>query len=121
MPAPEDLARYDELLPGAAERILSMAEREQHHRTHLERLKLEADIRHREDTLQAQKSEASALWSSNLIGQLLGGLVALTCAAGAIYALWIGAPWYIIAIFLGLPVAAIVKAVRSRGTHDKAS
>jgi len=36
LPAPESLAKYDNIVPGAAERILVMAEKEQNHRHHTE-------------------------------------------------------------------------------------
>ena len=32
LPAPESLAKYDSVVPGSAERILAMAEKEQNHR-----------------------------------------------------------------------------------------
>lgn len=32
LPRPEDLAKYDQIVPGAAERIINMAEREMDHR-----------------------------------------------------------------------------------------
>jgi hypothetical protein len=44
---------------------------------------------------------------------LLGGAVALSCVGGAVYAVSIGQPWYVVSIFLGLPVAAIIKTLRS--------
>lgn len=31
LPAPDDMVRYEQIIPGAAERILRMAEREQEH------------------------------------------------------------------------------------------
>ncbi len=37
LPRPEDLAKYNEIVPGAAERILSMAEKEMRHRQEIER------------------------------------------------------------------------------------
>lgn len=37
LPRPQDLAKYDETLPGAAERILVMAEKEQSHRHEMDR------------------------------------------------------------------------------------
>lgn len=36
LPRPEDLAKYNEIVPGAAERILSMAEKEMRHRQEIE-------------------------------------------------------------------------------------
>ncbi len=37
LPRPEDLKKYDDILPGAAERIISMAENESRHRHESER------------------------------------------------------------------------------------
>lgn len=37
LPAPEDIAKYEKTLPGSAERILSMAEKQQEHRMESER------------------------------------------------------------------------------------
>jgi uncharacterized membrane protein len=37
LPRPEDLAKYNEIVPGAAERILSMAEKEMQHRQEIEK------------------------------------------------------------------------------------
>ena len=37
LPAPEDFAKYDSVLPGAAERILKMAEENSVHRRQMER------------------------------------------------------------------------------------
>lgn len=36
LPKPEDLAKYDQVVPGAAERIISMAEKEMQHRHNTE-------------------------------------------------------------------------------------
>lgn len=44
LPPPEDLARYDQALPGAAGRILQMAEGNQQHRHVLEKAALQNEI-----------------------------------------------------------------------------
>jgi uncharacterized membrane protein len=44
LPAPEDLEAYENTCPGAAERILAMAERNQGHRHSLERATLDANV-----------------------------------------------------------------------------
>ncbi len=44
LPHPEVLAGYEQILPGAAERIIAMAEREGDHRRELERMLLERDF-----------------------------------------------------------------------------
>lgn len=41
LPPPNVLAAYDEVVPGAAERLLDMAEKQARHRQHLERLVVE--------------------------------------------------------------------------------
>jgi len=45
LPQPEDLAKYDQVLPGAAERILKMAEEQSAHRRSLESKVIESDVR----------------------------------------------------------------------------
>lgn len=45
LPAPEDLERYNTIIPNGAERILHMAEEQQKHRMHLEKYALHSDSR----------------------------------------------------------------------------
>ena len=64
LPPPEMLAQYEEILPGAAERILSMAERQAEHRQKMERDESEAERALKRDeseadrTLKREESEA---------------------------------------------------------------
>lgn len=44
LPAPEDFAAYDQVVPGAADRILAMAEAQSAHRQQLERFALKTDV-----------------------------------------------------------------------------
>lgn len=44
IPPPAMLARYNEVLPGAAERILKMAEEQSSHRQYLEKAVVNSDI-----------------------------------------------------------------------------
>lgn len=44
LPVPEELARYDEILPGAAERIMAIAESQLRHRQELEKQALQAQV-----------------------------------------------------------------------------
>jgi uncharacterized membrane protein len=46
IPPPADLERYNAILPGAAERILAMAERQANHRQSLEKKVLDSDAFH---------------------------------------------------------------------------
>lgn len=45
LPAPEDLARYEKVVPGGAERILEMAEQQSRHRREMEDKSVSAEIR----------------------------------------------------------------------------
>lgn len=45
LPAPDDFAQYEQILPGSAERILRMAEIQASHRQNMERQMIIANIR----------------------------------------------------------------------------
>lgn len=113
LPTPEELFNYNDLIPGAADRIIAMAEREQAARMNHEDVAQRADIRHRDEIVSAQRETARGAFRSDLVGQLFGWSVALACIAGAVYTAMNGAsPWVSVAL-VSLPVASIVKAVRS--------
>lgn len=119
LPAPEDLARYEQLLPGAAERIIAMAELEQKHRVTMERDAMDSDHQHRNEVIAAQRENARSVFRSDMAGQVLGASIALGCVGGAIYSVYAGAnPWVPIA-FVSIPVAGIIKAVRAFVTPKK--
>lgn len=61
LPAPEDFQQYEKVLPGAADRILSMAEKQLSHRTDLE------------------KEIVAKNFRQSSIGQYIGGILALIC------------------------------------------
>ena len=65
LPTPEMLARYNQIVPGAAARIISMAESQMNHRQHLERVVVEAGV-------DAQRR-----------GVIWGGIIALAAFGGA--------------------------------------
>jgi uncharacterized membrane protein len=53
LPPPEILARYDQVIPGAAKKIIGMADRQSRHRQSLERLVIESDVRRSKTGLRA--------------------------------------------------------------------
>jgi uncharacterized membrane protein len=81
LPPPEILARFDAVVPGAAERILKMAEEQAAHRKDLERKLVESDIE-RSKWGQAlgfliaiaglAASAAIAIYGSAVAGSILG-------------------------------------------------
>jgi uncharacterized membrane protein len=113
IPAPQDLFQYDQLIPGAADRIIAMAEREQAHRMNIEDMATRADIRHRDEVVAAQRENAKGVFRGDLAGQILGWSIGLVCVAGAIYTASIGAHPTIPIALVGLPVVSIIKAIRN--------
>jgi uncharacterized membrane protein len=74
IPPPAVLAGYEQVLPGSANRIITMAERQSEHRQSLERQVVSANIRHAE------------------IGLWLGATVAVLLAAAAVIVTLAGYP-----------------------------
>ena len=72
LPPPHILAKYDEIIPNGAERILGMAERQEEHRHTMERAIVEAEI-----------------WQSRL-GLILGFVVVMTMGIGGMILIWHG-------------------------------
>ncbi|MBC8790419.1 MAG: hypothetical protein C6Y20_02320 [Tagaea sp. CACIAM 22H2] len=75
LPHPDHFAKYNAVLPDAAQRILVMAEKEQDHRQSWENRALDAQVA---DTKR---------------GQFFGLIVAVMLCAGALYCSYIGQPW----------------------------
>jgi uncharacterized membrane protein len=67
LPPPEILARYNEILPGAAERIIAMAENQNVHRRELEKKVINGNV-----------------FSQN-VGMILGFIIAMTAIIGGIW------------------------------------
>lgn len=119
IPAPEVLAGYEQILPGAAERILAMAERQQENRLSLESQQLQADIDHRDEMARIQRRVHTGAFISDYIGQALGFIVAMACVGCAAYAgIWKN-NWVVAGLFLSLPVVGIIQAVRGMKAKEK--
>lgn len=112
IPAPRELADYDDLLPGTASRIIAMAEREQAHRMNQEDMLHRSDIRHRDEVVAAQREVARGTLISTMLGQTLGWLIAGGALAGAVFTAYIGAHPTVSIALVGLPIASIIKAMR---------
>ncbi len=72
LPPPEILARYNELLPGAAERIIAMAENQHSHRQQLEKTVINSNV------------------NAQNLGTKLGFVVAMTVILGGIVLIYAG-------------------------------
>lgn len=87
LPPPEALERYNQILPGAAERIIAMAESQHAHRQELEKHVIKSNV-------AAQK-----------LGTILGFVVAMTVVLGGMFLVYEGKN--------GAGLAAILTALAS--------
>ena len=115
LPAPEDLQRYDQLLPGAAERIIKMAEMEQQHRHVQESKAISSELTTREILQATEKVRIDGVIHSDRRGQYLGATVSVLAILGAIYTA--ESQPYVAAALVGLPILGIVKALRNGPTR----
>lgn len=103
LPDPNSLARYNEVLPNAAERIMSMAEKEMEHR------------HQKEDSIIRQDEVAlSKRWKLALLSTWLGFVCVIILSSVVGYALFTGAD----NIALGTAIGAIA-AVAGLFTYSK--
>ncbi|MCK4624547.1 MAG: DUF2335 domain-containing protein [Phycisphaerae bacterium] len=99
LPPPQILEKYNQICPGAAERILSMAEKQARHRQEVESKALEAGIADaKSDRTQIRR------------GQYLGFVIAFVGVAGGVYAVVKGAGWAGTAV-AGAPLVGLVTAL----------
>lgn len=115
LPAPEDLQRYDQLLPGAAERIITMAEVEQRHRHEQESKAISSELVTREILQATEKVRIDGVMRSDRRGQYLGAVVSILAISGAIYTA--GSQPYVAVALISLPILGIVKALRNGPTQ----
>lgn len=87
LPPPEILAKYNQVLPGSAERIMAMAEEQQRHREHLEKVVIESNA-------AVQK-----------LGPILGFIVAMSAVIGGV-----------VVILMGRSAAGLVTILASLGS-----
>lgn len=113
IPPPDVLQRYDELMPGAASIIIEMAQNQAAHRQLLELEAQRADIAARDKQLDIEGSRISGILLNERLGVFLGWTVAAGCTSAAAWSMWVDKPWPITALFLSLPVASIINAIRA--------
>lgn len=101
LPQPQSFAQYETTLPGAAERILAMAERQAAHRQELELKVIDSNI------------------ASTKRGQFLAFVIALVGMAAAIYMIFMGQPGWAIAALVGDLVSMVTVFVIGRRAQEK--
>jgi len=118
MPPPALLGQYEQIVPGAAERILQIAEAEVRHRHAQEDAATNANIDAQRKQLEIARQQTSASYVSDLIGQVFGTLISAFCIGGAVYLALYGPAWVAVTL-AGLPLAGIIRALRDKPKTGK--
>lgn len=93
LPPPAALEKFNQIIPGGADRILAMAEKEQTHR------------------IEYEKTGLSATVNESKRGQWLGAFISLVAVVGSVYSAHIGAHWAVSLALVGVPVLGLVRAI----------
>ncbi len=109
IPPPEVLRGYETVHPGAAERIIRMAEKEAEQRQMREAEALRANVTAQQRQLDIAEVQTKLTFRSDLIGQCCGLFLSLASVGSAVY-LGINGHEWIAAALAGIPTAAVVKA-----------
>jgi uncharacterized membrane protein len=113
LPPPEILYRYDQIIPGAADRIIQLAESEIRHRQEQEKAATDANIQAQRRQLEIAEIQVRLVHNSDRLGQSLGFLVSVICLGASLYLGLNGQPW-LGGVLAALPLAAIIRALRER-------
>jgi uncharacterized membrane protein len=113
IPPPAALQQYEAIVPGAAERILAMAEEESRHRRQQEAIANQANVDAQKRQLQIAEQQTKSVFQSDAAGQLFGFIVSAGCVSGSIFLAYINQPW-VASVLAGLPLAGIIRALRER-------
>ena len=101
LPPPAALEQFNQIIPGSAERILAMVEKEQEHR------------------INTDKSALIATIADTQRGHYLGSLISLSSILGCVYSVYIGASAIVSVALVGIPVLAMVKAIVGNKLNNK--
>ena len=110
LPQPQAMNAYEDVLPGAADRILTMAEQ-----------KAEQQRRMEEGTLDLAELEIHSAYRQALLGLVLGAFVAVVIVAGGAYMAFLGHAEAGAGVIGGTIVgmaATFVYGARMRGPRD---
>ncbi|SJM94995.1 DUF2335 domain-containing protein [Crenothrix polyspora] len=91
VPHPDILRGIDQVVPGAAERLIKIAEEESEHRRKIEIMAIDANIYSQQQQLLIESKQSNLVLTSDLIGQIAGLIVCLSSIAA-------------------IPTAALIKA-----------
>ena len=85
IPHPEILRGYDDLVSGAAARIIELAEEESAHRRKIENKALDANIALQEQNVVIAKQQNQVVNRSDILGQIFGFIICISCVGAAVF------------------------------------
>lgn len=109
IPPPDILRGFNDLVPGAAERLIKLAEDESMHRRDLEAKTLQANIENQQSQNALDIQQSKAVFRSDMIGQIAGFLVCILCIASATY-LGVNNHEWLGGAIAAIPTGALIKA-----------
>ncbi|MGV3095483.1 DUF2335 domain-containing protein [Staphylococcus borealis] len=90
LPDPEDFKKYEEVLPGSANRIMEMAEKNQQHRMNLEIVEQEKYYKSNDSITTKGINSSTIISIAGIIGSVVLGVFGKEWAAGIIGTLSLG-------------------------------
>jgi uncharacterized membrane protein len=118
IPPPSILEGFDRIVPGAAQRLIQLAEDESKHRRELEVRTMEANIAAQRRQLDIGEYQSKAVFRSDFVAQLLGASITVFCVLAAIWAS-MHDQVAIAVILAGIPTAAVIQAFFKKQFADK--
>ena len=112
LPAPQTLREYELLIPGAAAEIIKTASDQALHRRNLEKAAQDADSLARDKQIDIERERIRGAFFTEQLGVILGWLIAVSCVGSATWSMLTDRNPILTIVFLGLPVAGIINAIR---------
>lgn len=109
IPHPDVLAKFDDRVPGTAQKLINLAIEESEHRRRMEDLSMAANISNQSRNVAIAEYESKAVFRSDTISQILGSIVTTACVLGAVY-LAIMEQQAIAALLCAVPTGALIQA-----------
>lgn len=104
LPHPDILARYENILPGIADRIVRMAEAEQNARHSA----IDQDAKNKSTLVDIAAKERAGALEAQKKGQNIGLAISLVCVLCAIVCALMDKPTIVTCAFLAVPTASLI-------------
>ncbi|MBX7229623.1 MAG: DUF2335 domain-containing protein [Burkholderiaceae bacterium] len=118
IPSPEVIKNYEILVPGTAKRLIDLAIEESLHRRTIESNTNQANISAQRKQGEIASYQTRAVFRSDLLGQVAGTIVSLSCIGGAVY-LGLQNHEVAAAALCAIPLAAVIQALRGRKAAER--